>query len=283
MFTMREIDVVFDPERKLFLYFGVAFMAIAVGPFGTYEAMGLWDRTVFWTLDVMGGMVIIVPVLHVFYHSRLMAGLPSQVRFGLGVALGALPAAGFITLLYGTIGADLQISTPFPVLYIEVTVFSTLLLLTEFILWPMVFGTPEPQPAVVTTPSESVPVSKSPVPALLTRLAVEHRDAAIISISMQDHYAEVTTTVGTALILMRLNDAIDLLEGYPGARIQRSHWVAKDFVTGIERSGRRVEVRLQDGRTLPIGATYLKAVQQSLGFAVTDVKAPNGSEAARRG
>jgi hypothetical protein len=146
-FAMREIDVVFDPERKLFLYFGVVLLAIGVGPFGTYEAMTFWQRTVFWTLDVLGGLLIIVPILHVFYHSRLVAFLPSFPRFLLGVAIGALPASAHITVLYDTVGAGLEISTPFPLLFVQVTVFSAVLLLTEFVLWPAVVGAPGPEPA----------------------------------------------------------------------------------------------------------------------------------------
>jgi len=79
---------------------------------------------------------------------------------------------------------------------------------------------------------------------------------------MQDHYAEVTTTKGTSLTLIRLSDAIELLEGWPGARIHRSHWIAKRFV---KRNGRRVAVRLSNGKHLPIGNTYLKAAKKELG------------------
>lgn len=274
---MREIDVVFDPERKLFLYFGVALIAIGVGPFGTYEAMNVWQRTVFWSLDVLGGMAIIVSILHVFYHSQLTASLPSYPRFFLGVVLGALPTAAYITVLYGTVGASLEISTPFPLLFVQVTVFSTVLLLVEYVAWPAIFGAsktapaqaaPEPDaPAVPAAPVAAPPAERVPAPVpLLSRLPQEHRGSAIVSISMQDHYAEVTTTAGKALILMRLSDAIDLLEGCPGARIHRSHWVAKGFVTGIRKAGRRMEVALSDGRHLPIGGTYLKAAQQQLGL-----------------
>lgn len=271
VFTMREIAVVFDPERKLFLYFGVALLAIGVGPFGTYEAMSFWQRTMFWTLDVLGGMVIIVPVLHVFFYSRLVAFIPSYPRFVLGVALGALPTTGYITVLYGTVGAALDISTPFSLLFVEVTVFSTVLLLTEYVLWPAVFGEAAPQGAVANPGPEPDAPPAAPKPQvvpLLTRLPLEHSDSEIVSISMQDHYAQVTTTEGTALILMRLSDAIDLLEGSPGARIHRSHWVATRFVEDIVRNGRRIEVLLKDGRQLPIGNTYLKAAQEQLGIAV---------------
>ncbi|MDU8927085.1 LytTR family DNA-binding domain-containing protein [Alisedimentitalea sp. MJ-SS2] len=266
---MREIDVVFDPERKLFLYFGVAFMAILVGPFGTYELMSFWERAVFWTLDVLGGLLIIVPILHVFYYSRLAAFIPSFPRFLIGVAIGAVPTAAYITVLFGTVGQKLEISTEFPLLLMQVTVFSTLLLLTEFVLWPMVFGPHKGSPAGMNVPGttdEPKTACASTSAALLSRLPDEHAGAQVVSISMQDHYAEVTTTQGAALILMRLGDAIDLMEGCPGARIHRSHWVAGEFVKGIEKTGRKTEVRMRDGRRLPIGNTYLKAAQQQLGI-----------------
>lgn len=266
---MREIAVVFDPERKLFLYFGIALLAIGAGPFGTYEAMTLWERAIFWTLDVLGGMMIIVPVLHVFYFSRLVAFIPSWPRFVLGVALGALPAAAYISVLYGTIGRDLQISTPYPLLFVQVAVFSTVLLITEYVVWPAVFGHSKPAPVAARAPAPQTTSAPEPAPPpvpLLSRLPARLQDGEIISISMQDHYAEVTTTKGKSLILMRLGDAIDLLEGCSGARIHRSHWVAQQSVAGIERNGRRMEVRLADGRALPIGNTHLKTAQLELGL-----------------
>jgi len=203
--------------------------------------------------------VLVVPVLHVFYHSRLVRFIPSWPRFVLGVALGAVPASAYITVLYGTIGADLQITTPFPLLFVQVTLFSCVLLIVEFVLWPVAFGRPDAAPQrrdMARPPPESPPS----VP-LMSRLPAELRGGAILSISMQDHYAEVTTTEGSALILMRLADAMDLLDGCPGLRIHRSHWVALGAVEGIERQGRKVQVLLSDGRRLPVGATYLKAVQ----------------------
>jgi DNA-binding LytR/AlgR family response regulator len=111
-------------------------------------------------------------------------------------------------------------------------------------------------PAGAATPESAVP--------LMSRLPPELQDDRIVSISMQDHYARVTTTSGSALILMRLSDAMDLLDGCPGARIHRSHWVAKGFAESIGKSGRRMELRLTDGRALPVGASYLKAAERQL-------------------
>lgn len=271
---MREIDVVFDPERKLFLYFGITFLAIGVGPFGTYETMTLWQRTVFWSLDILGCALIVVPIVHVSYHSRFLKFLSSLPRFLFGVVLAALPAAGYISVLYGTVGDKLEITTPFPLLYVQVTVFSALLLLTEFVLWPKLFGNrggkdvPTQQLSAPLAPETALSgeTHRSPGDAipLMSRLPEEVRGGAIVSISMQDHYAEVTLTSGRALILMRLGDAIDLLEGCPGARVHRSHWVALDFFEAIEKRDRGYRVRLKDGRELPLSATYLEAARQQL-------------------
>ncbi|GAB4522857.1 MAG: LytTR family DNA-binding domain-containing protein [Roseibium sp.] len=262
---MREFAVVLDPERKLFLYFGVAALAAFFGPFGTYDVMTFWERMVFWFLDILGGMAIIVVSLQLFFHSRLTAFIPAFPRFLLGVALGALPTAAYITVLFSLVAPSIEITTPYPVLVLQVTVFSTILLLIEFLLWPAVFGrtgTANSGTEHERPPAEPDPARGPHLIPLLTRLPADQRAGAIISISMQDHYAEVTTTAGASLLLMRLTDAIDLLEGYPGCRIHRSHWVARDFVSSLDKAGRRLMVRLTDGRELPVGATYVETVKQ---------------------
>lgn len=290
---MREIAVVFDPERKLFLYSALVFLVTFLGPFGTYEAMDLWERTIFWSLDILGCMVIIVPILHVFYHSRFVRRVPPLPRFVFGIALGALPGAGYITLLYASIGSDLEITTPYPVLFVQVTIFSTVLLQVEYVLWPKLFGShavpvpvaepagvpggpvPPAAPGAATAPAKSaprpevLPATARPRPPLLERLPADHRDAEVLSISMQDHYAEVTTSAGTALTLIRLTDAMELMGEVRGVRLHRSHWVALDAVAGIEKTGRRHEVVLKGGRRLPVGQTYLSAVRDSLGNGVS--------------
>ena len=277
IFTVREIDVIFDPERKLVLYFGITILAIATGPFGTYEAMTLSQRAIFWSLAMLGGLATLVPILHVAFRSRLGAVLPSWPRFSLSVLLGALPTAGYITVLYETIADGLSISTPFPMLFVQVWAFSMLLLIFELKVWPAVFGHARPRPplmpnvgalaaaAPMSAPtSESEPDTARRYPDLLNRLPPEHSQSEIVSISMQDHYAEITTTAGKALILMRLRDAIELLENHPGTRIHRSHWVARAHVDRIARSGRRSEVVMKDGRRLPIGNTFLAAARERL-------------------
>ncbi len=275
---MREIDVVFDPERKLFLYFGVLFLAIGVGPFGTYADMSFWQRVVFWSLDIAGGMVIIVPIMHVFYASAPAQGLPSPLRLFVGTALGALPGAGYISVLYGLAGGNPDALAPFPLLFAQVTLFSFMLFLVEFLLWPvLVRNRAAPAPVTEQETLAPPPVSDhaaspkaldlpAPPPgqALLRRLPAELREARLVSISMQDHYAQIVTTRGETLLLIRLRDALELIGDTAGLQIHRSHWVAADQMRSLVRDGRRYEVTLRDGRQLPVGGTFLDQVRQRL-------------------
>lgn len=257
---MREIVVTLDYERKLFLYFGVILIAIGVGPFGTYEVMTFWQRATFWTLDVLGGMAIIAPIHFVFFNARLAAGIPLWPRFFGGVAIGALPAAGFIAVLYKMVSNGVEIPASFPILYIEVAIFSAVLLLSEFVFWPLLFGPPAPG----EPPADAAADVAEPVP-LLEKLPAVHRGADVVSISMQDHYAHVFTTAGDDLVLLRLGDAIALLGLTPGAQVHRSHWAAARFAARLERSGRRHDLVLADGRRIPVSASYLDAARALVG------------------
>jgi DNA-binding LytR/AlgR family response regulator len=85
----------------------------------------------------------------------------------------------------------------------------------------------------------------------------------IISMSMQDHYVEVTSTGGVDLILMRMSDAIGELDGLPGIRLHRSHWAALAHVAAVEKDGQRWKALLSDGRALPISNTYIGPLRQA--------------------
>lgn len=271
---MREIHLILDPERKFVLYMGLTLLMAFIGPFGTYEAFTFWQRLVFWTLDVAGGFMIIVPVLHIFYHARPVRFLPPILRFLTGIVLGAFPAAGYITFLYGEVARKLTIATPYPQLVIEVVVFSSAFLLFEYVAWPALFERPSgvpgdggasPAPTPPEPPAREPSEAAGPIrPALDARLPPELRGGRIFSISMQDHHAEITTSRGKALVLIRLGDAIDLMEGVPGARIHRSHWVAREAARRLARAGNRHDLWLEDGRRLPVSATFLEAARALL-------------------
>ncbi|QOL82157.1 LytTR family DNA-binding domain-containing protein [Pseudooceanicola spongiae] len=95
--------------------------------------------------------------------------------------------------------------------------------------------------------------TEAPQPGVtfLKRLPVD-LGRALIRVSALDHYVEVQTSAGTTLLLMRFADALEELEGCPGHRIHRSHWVAAGAIRRLLRQERAMMVELEDGTRLPV-------------------------------
>lgn len=82
----------------------------------------------------------------------------------------------------------------------------------------------------------------------------------LISASAEDHYVRVQSLHGDARFHGRFSQALDLLEGFEGMRIHRSHWASGGHMRAVESGGGRAAVVLSDGRRLPVSAGYRDAV-----------------------
>jgi DNA-binding LytR/AlgR family response regulator len=83
----------------------------------------------------------------------------------------------------------------------------------------------------------------------------------IIALETEDHYLRVHAAGGSALILMRMADAVALLDPRLGAQIHRRWWVAEAAVAGVRTEGQRISLRLTDRKRVPVGRTYLAAAK----------------------
>jgi len=79
----------------------------------------------------------------------------------------------------------------------------------------------------------------------------------LLALTVEDHYVDIVTDRGKALVLMRLADAIREAAPVPGLQIHRSHWVALDAVSRTERSAGKVIVELSNGLRLPVSRGYM--------------------------
>ena len=147
-------------------------------------------------------------------------------------------------------------------LWFKVTIMAILIAGLEHLIWTR-FRLPLSSD-VQDESSEQERLAPFSAPRLLSRLPDRLRMAQIISMSMQDHYVEINTTLGSEMLLMRLSDAIDLLDGMSGAQTHRSHWVARDHAQHLTKVARRHELTLSDGRKLPVSNRYLDAVKNLL-------------------
>ena len=269
---MREIVIEFDPERKLFLYLGLILVTVVLGPFGTYDSLTLWPRVTFWALDIMGTAIILSVTLHVFFHSQITAQIRPLNRFFLAILIGSVPASAFVALICDTVGASLSLNLPLPVVYLQIVGLAVIVFSVEFVVWPKILRPNRYKPHAEgrTSVPKNTLIDMPPKPqssSLIQRLPPDMQDAEILSISMQDHYAQIVTSKGEHLLLIRLSDAIDLLDGQPGLQIHRSHWVATSALKNLTRNGRRHDLHTTDGRTLPVSAARISDVKDMLASA----------------
>ncbi len=100
-------------------------------------------------------------------------------------------------------------------------------------------------------------------PKFLARLPAQLAGADLYAVEAEDHYLRLHTSQGQDLILMRLGDAIEELEGLEGAQTHRSWWVAKAAVADAERMDGRAVLTLKDGAEVPVSRGFAKALRSA--------------------
>ncbi len=106
----------------------------------------------------------------------------------------------------------------------------------------------------------AVPAPPRPV-RFLERLPPRLRGADLHAIEAEDHYLRLHTSRGQDLILMRLGDAIEELEGLEGAQVHRSWWVARGAIQDVRRGDGRAVLTLKDGVEVPVSRTYARQLR----------------------
>ena len=94
---------------------------------------------------------------------------------------------------------------------------------------------------------------------VLQRLPIDKR-GELISMTVMDHYVELTTTRGKHLILMQFKDAIAEIPPQLGLQIHRSYWVASDQVQAYRRDGKQLLLITTAQDALPVSRKDQKAV-----------------------
>ncbi|RMA43925.1 LytTR family DNA-binding domain-containing protein [Rhodophyticola porphyridii] len=227
---------------------GTGLLLGLTGPFGTFDDLSLPLRVAYW-------VTLSVPIYWVgFFTTFVIAcwceawniGPRSSVFIGSLVA--SLPITLMIALAHGfTFGAQ-----PLPEMlrllpYVSVISVSVSFL-TEALAMPG-----NVQPAKQALAKE---------PAWLEQLPAE-LGRELILLQAQDHYLRAETPKGEALIRARLQEATEALGSY-GVRLHRSWWAARHAITGLAYRNGVPVVILRDGRVLPVGRTYRRAVRTAL-------------------
>jgi len=110
--------------------------------------------------------------------------------------------------------------------------------------------------------THAAPTGSAPA-RFLDRLPPKLRGATIRAVQAEDHYLRIHTDRGSDLILMRLSDAVDELEGLEGAQTHRSWWVAKAAVRGVRRGDGRAILTLDGDLSAPVSRRHARALRDA--------------------
>lgn len=230
---------------------------VIAGPFGTLTAMPLGARLIYWPLIIFFGILIggalRVLVQQIWGLHRYVVEAPVIAVLA---TLVLTPPYWLLTVQMTDAHAVAAPNFPEMALYVFFVSLATSTLRHAF----------RPGPSVTLPAGDLIdqevavdPGQDDDTVRLLTRLDPALR-APIVRLQVRDHYVDVVTEAGATSLLMRFADAMAELEGHPGLRVHRSHWVADHAVVGARRERGKVVLHLRDGAEVPVSKTYLPQV-----------------------
>ncbi len=238
---------------ELLVVAGVGLALAALGPFGSY-AVPFGPRAVYWMGLMMAGYAIMRPLVQVSRWLDEQTGIgrvPAQL---LALTVAAVPLALLVQFTSARLGAAGR--TSFGELYLQVWGIGLAMTLFMDRLFPgdrQAARSPPPDVPGATAPTSTRPRFLDRLPPTV--------GAPLLCLNMEDHYVRAHGPAGSALILMRMRDAVAELDGLPGLQVHRSWWVAGDAVERVETEDGRMRLRLVNGMTVPVARSQLGAVK----------------------
>lgn len=222
------------------------------GPFGSYPAFPTATRYAFWL-----GMTVTGAAAAVAADAMLPRFRSSAIRIGAIALLSALPmtfvVAWTMSLIQpGRVFAPQQL----PLLFACVAAVQLLVVYAMTIAAPKAGGAEAsalPEPAV-----EAIPAA---FPDALLRKLPPGIGRDILALETEDHYLRVHAAGGSALILMRMADAVASLDPRLGMQVHRRWWVAEGAVVEVRTEGQKLALCLIDQSLVPVGRTFAPAVR----------------------
>lgn len=215
---------------------GIGVLLGLMGPFGSFFNGGPVVRIAYWVGSVVTGMAIVSAL------ARLGLALASRRRWPLWRVLPAVVLIG--ALLQGA-----------PLRLVAVALWPEIGRLVTPLAW---YG----QCVAITTPIVLAyyfirirPLARAHARDALIPVATPATTpdpGAVLYLRMEDHYVRIRTEHGSRLELGPLGRVTAGLVGVEGLQIHRSWWVARRAITGVERDGRNLRLRLVDGQTAPV-------------------------------
>lgn len=241
---------------------GAALLMALVGPFGTYLGMSLPTRLLHFAGTVTSVSLVIALIRRL--AGRWLFG-PVIPLWGEGiVAVMAAPPGGLVILGLLWLWAPQVLPH---VSWLELTL-QTLVVNLAILLAIHGLATASAVRAAADGPPQAAPgplaiADPGPAHAFRQKLPLPLRRAEILALSAEDHYVQVLTDRGRALVLAPLSEAAEALGSDTGLRIHRSHWVARRALESPGTTLSRTAIRLADGTELPVSRSGRRALHHA--------------------
>ena len=227
------------------------------GPFGSYPTFPTATRYAFWLAMTAAGALAAAAADAVLRQTRFRHGL---LRLGAVALASAVPMTFVVAWTMSLLQAG-RVFTPHQLPALIACVAAVQLL----IVYATTMAAPTGDDAGARAGAPDVPAEAGALPAefppaLLNKLP-PGMGSDIIALETEDHYLRVHTVGGSALILMRMADAVALLDPRLGAQVHRRWWVAETAVESMRTAGQKLSLRLIDNTLVPVGRTYSAAAK----------------------
>ncbi|MGO1119753.1 LytTR family DNA-binding domain-containing protein [Rhodovibrionaceae bacterium A322] len=103
------------------------------------------------------------------------------------------------------------------------------------------------------------PLLQEMIPSIPRKLGQD-----IIRLHAQDHYVEITTSQGKALLSEQFGSCVEKLLPLPGLQCHRSHWIALSHIESFSRSGSAYLCRLSNGDQVPVSRRRYQLIKEKL-------------------
>lgn len=236
---------------------GVGAALAILGPFGSFAMGPLATRLAYWIPAALGGWLIFRPTTVLAGRAAQRLDFPEAVGHVAGVLVAAAPMTLFIRWLNNENPANRLPFETWLQLYVQIAVIGAVVtLLFALLSRPRVAAEPVLPPSSDPVPA---PVS-APASPFLERLP-PHIRADLVALEMEDHYVRAHSPGASALILLRMRDAVAELDGVEGMRVHRSWWVARDAVEKVVQDRRNVRFLIRGGLEVPAARAGIPALR----------------------
>lgn len=218
--------------------FGIA------GPFGTETYLTLPARLVYWTflaiVTFFSGSFAVMSVM----NARIAQSRPRWILVIIGgLAAGLLVLAELLVVNWVVFGVHPTEAGYLFALGLNVIAIAAVITVASYLL-----------------ETHTTQKRDDRAPRLTERLSFDQR-GTLISMTVQDHYVEVTTTAGSELVLIRFSDAIAETDPVDGLQVHRSHWVNIAEVKSVQRQGGKTSLIMTNDQVIPVSRTYLSQIK----------------------